>query len=119
MGLRHAPGVQRRAALSEILLGEDVAGHLRPGARHLDVLGAEYQGTVGVTDLARGPAELDPVVNFGASFRDTTRNPHSLVPIPALTVDHASRRRCLYRPGCLRVWRRLSPSQSATPAPPT
>src|SRR3546814_9093498 len=79
--------LQRQAALAEILLGEDVAGHLRPGARHLDVLGAEYQGTVGVTDLARGPAELDPVVNFGASFRETTRNPHSLVSIPALSVD--------------------------------
>src|SRR3546814_11164585 len=63
-------------ALAEILLGEDVAGDLRPRGGHLDVFGAEHEGTVRVADLARGPAEFDLVVNLGASFRETTRNTH-------------------------------------------
>ena len=51
---RLAPGGD--AGLAEVLLGEDVAGDLRPAGRNLDTLLREHHRAVGVADLARSRA---------------------------------------------------------------
>src|SRR3972149_8740828 len=52
-GLRH-PG------LPEVLLGQDVGGHRRPGGRHRDALLAKDRGAVRVLDLGVAQVEFEP-----------------------------------------------------------
>ena len=53
---------RRHAGLAEILLGEDVGGHLAPVLGDLEVLQPEDDGAVRILDLGRGAAERDLLV---------------------------------------------------------
>ena len=75
---RHQP--HRNARLAEVLLGEDIAGDLRPRRRHLDVVLAEDDGAVGIADLAARGAEGDAVVGVCIGDREQARNLHGMKP---------------------------------------
>ena len=53
---------RRHAGLAEILLGEHVAGDLRPSGGDLDVVLAEHHGSIRIADFAGNRAELDRIV---------------------------------------------------------
>ena len=66
----------RHAGLAEVLLREDVARHLAPGGRHLDVRRAEHHGPVRIADLADGEAELDVRIGRLAVLGEAPFDPH-------------------------------------------
>ncbi len=57
----------RNAGLAEIFLRQHVGSDLRPGNRHLDVVGTEHHRSVRVANLTDGQPELDARVG-GLSF---------------------------------------------------
>ena len=80
---------RRHAGLAEILLREHVGGDLRPGRRHLDIVGVEHHRAVRIADLARGQAELDVRVGRLAFLGVAPLDPHCLAPFlrPAACGD--------------------------------
>ena len=92
--LRHALLLDRAQArrdpgLAKILLGEHVDRDLRPGARHLDVVGPEHHRAVRIADLAARRAELDGVVGGGPRGREGARDPHDRTSPPAAAARAA------------------------------
>ena len=70
IGLRH-PG------LPEVLLGQDVGGHRRPGGRHRDALLAKDRGAVRVLDLGVAQVEFEPGVGTLAFLGEPAGDLHT------------------------------------------
>src|SRR5262249_35186269 len=64
----------------EIFLRQHVGGDLRPGGRHLDIVGMEHHRAVRVADLARGQAELDLRIRRLTLFGVAPLNSHLSAP---------------------------------------
>ena len=78
---RPALGVHlRHPGLAEVLLGEDVGGHLRPVRGDLDVLEPEDGGPVRVADLGGALVECDTGVGAMPHARESAGNLHRAPP---------------------------------------
>ena len=71
---------RRHAGLAEIFLRQHVGGDLRPGVRHLDVVGVEHHRAVRIADFARGQPERDVRVGRLSFFGVAPLDPHSSAP---------------------------------------
>ncbi len=79
--LDHRAQTGRHAGLAEIFLGEDVARHLAPLRRHLDVGLMEHARAVGIADLAGGGSKRDAVIGILTRHGEPTLDPHCPAPI--------------------------------------
>jgi hypothetical protein len=70
----------RDPGLAEIFLRQHIGGNLRPGARHLDVVGVEHHRAVGIANLARGQPERDVRVGCLSCFGVAPLDPHRPCP---------------------------------------
>ncbi len=136
---------RRHAGLAEILLREDVGGHLAPGIRNLDALQAEDDRAVGIANLRGRRAEGDALIGRLSGLGVTPVDAHRQIlvsrpgvcsravigstrvdlPRPVLSGPHLSPRpACARSPqgrGCRlvetasRPWRRPRPSLRRPP----
>ena len=74
--LFHLLQARGHAGLAEILLRQNVGGHLRPEFRNLDIVEPEHHRAVRILDLARGQTKFDPRVRRLAVFGVATFDPH-------------------------------------------
>ena len=70
----------RHAGLAEVLLRQDVAGHLAPRRRHLDVVELEDDRAVRIADFASRRPEFDAVIGRCICLGVAPLNPHAFSP---------------------------------------
>src|SRR5262249_453459 len=69
--------VLRDAGLPEVFLGQDIAGHRRPGPRHGDALLAEDRRPIRILDLRRAELEVDAGIGTLASLSEPPGDSHA------------------------------------------
>ena len=85
--LFHRFQARRYAGLAEILLGQDVAGYLRPMVGDLDIVGAEDDGAVRVFDFADSLAELKRLIGRDVLLGEIACDPHVVPPYGARQLN--------------------------------
>ncbi len=80
VGFHDRAEMRGESGLAEILLRQDVAGHLGPVGRDLDSFQLEHHRAIRIPDLADGLAERDLGVRRLIGFGETTFNAHVRTP---------------------------------------
>ncbi len=78
--LAHLLERRRHAGLAEVLLGQNVGGHLAPALGNLDILEREHHRPVRIANLRGGPLEGERAVGFGIRGGETTFDLHFACP---------------------------------------